>query len=315
MMRVVVYLEWPEECFRVNAGDLRFLKSLLPKGAKVTRVGSDAAFVRALKSATHAVTWHFRKEWYAKAPKLELVATPAAGRELVKEPDASLGLEWPLPKVVHGAFHGAIMSETAIAFALAWARGILVSDRRARAGRSIWPREWLGGDCYMLEGTRAVIAGYGRVGRAIGERFAAFGVEVRGLTHRECDAIKASRAAAKKALGAADWFVLALPGDTGTDDFLDAKLLAALPRRCVVMNVGRGNTVDEKALVAALKAKRIAAAYLDVVKNEPTVLGTRGGGRPIDTAAAPNLFITPHASAYSPDYLRRFFLELFGGED
>ena len=92
--------------------------------------------------------------------------------------------------------------------------------------------------------------------------------------------------------------------------------LRRLPKRCVVVNVGRGNAVDEEALVAALRAGRLAGAYLDVIKREPTflTLGTvpasDRGSVPKVLGTVPNLVVMPHASAFAPQYLRMCFDEL-----
>lgn len=299
--RYLVWLEWPEACFRANAADIRYLKTLVPQGSSVSCVRSESAFLRALPKATHAIVWSFRKEWFSKAKSLRVLATPGAGRELVAHTDAPPGV------TVHfGGYHGAIISETVAAFVLAWARGFF--RVQAHEG-SIWPRSWLGSDCYRVSGTRAVIAGYGKIGKAIGAKLEALGISVEGFGRKNIkDLPKAARTA--------DWFVMALPSDTGTDDFLDARLMAKLPRRCVVVNIGRGNAIDEVALRKALESGRIAGAYLDVFKGEPTFLQSAAGSvpkgavRPLWTGECRNLIAMPHCSAFSPDYVRMSFKEL-----
>ena len=330
-----MFLQWPEKCFRANADDLRYLRSLLPKRAGLTAVKSERAFLAALPKATHVITWHFKSEWYARAPKLVLVATPAAGRELVAPPSSSLiphpssliphpSSLIPQPsslRLHHGGFHGAIISETVLAFVLAYAHGFF-------ANGPLWPRSIRAEQAMDVAGTKAVIAGFGRIGKAIGERLSAFGVSVRGLSHAECDALRgkvkirnSSLFTLHSSLRHADWLILALPSDTGTDDFLDAKLISRLSKKCVVINVGRGNAIDECALLSALRRGRIAAAYLDVFKHEPTVLA-KGGMRlskaereydlaTLSAAELPrNLIRTPHGSAFSPSYIKAAFKEL-----
>ncbi|MBO7308562.1 MAG: D-2-hydroxyacid dehydrogenase, partial [Kiritimatiellae bacterium] len=66
------------------------------------RARSEGEFLKLLPKATHVITWHFNKDWYALAPNLKLVATPSAGRELVDYAAAPEGV------TVHfGAYHGA----------------------------------------------------------------------------------------------------------------------------------------------------------------------------------------------------------------
>ena len=307
--RYLIWLEWPERCFRANDGDLKFFRSLVPKGSRVVRAKSERAFLKALPSATHAVVWHFKKEWFASAPKLKVLGTPAAGRELVAWRDAPKGV-----KVHFGSFHGPIISETVLGFLLAWTRGFFWKG-------PMWPREELAEHCGDLEGTTALIAGFGRIGRAIAERLEPFGVECFGITRHGVFTLAdfhKGRPTAKKIpiplLRRADWFILALPSDTGTDDFLDARLIRRLPKKCVVVNVGRGNAVDEDALLAAIKEGRLAGAYLDVFKHEPTALNPRIGPRGKGLAAAKrvpwNLIRMPHACAFSSRYMKECFREL-----
>ncbi len=296
----VVWLEWPEKCFRASGEDIRFLKSLVPEGSRVVRVRSEAAFLRALPEATHAIVWHFSEEWFARAPRLRVLATPAAGRELLPK-------EGPKGVAVHfGGFHGAIMAETVAAYVLAWARGLFWMAGRGCSVRD-WPRTWLSDKCFTVAGTKAVIVGYGRIGRAVGAKLEALGVSVVGITRRAPNDLKSREAD----LRSADWLVLALPSDTGTDDILNRRLIAKLPRRCVVVNVGRGNAVDEGALLAALESGRLAGACLDVFKGEPTF--RRGEPTILARGAAHlprNLVTMPHASAFSSRYLKECFKEL-----
>ena len=313
MNTYLIWLEWPEKCFRANEGDLKLFRSLVPKGSRVVRVKSERAFLRNLPSATHAVVWHFEKEWYARAPKLKVLATPAAGRELIAWRDAPRGV-----KVHFGAFHGPIISETVLGFLLAWTRGFFWKG-------PMWPREELAEHCGDLEGTTAVIAGFGRIGRSIAARLEPFGVECFGITRhgiftpknfhegRSTSDIRQEKALSPL-LRRADWLILALPSDTGTDDFLDARLIRRLPKKCVVVNIGRGNAVDEDALLAAIREGRLAGAYLDVFKHEPTVLNPKIGPRGKGLAAARsvpwNLVRMPHACAFSSRYMKECFQEL-----
>ena len=292
----LIWLEWPEKCFRVDAEALRALKGLVPKGCRIVRARTEGAFLKALPKATHAITWHFREEWFAKAPRLKVLATPAAGQEFVPA-NGPKGV-----RIHFGHYHGKIMSESVAAFVLAWAHGFF-SVRNAPAFCGKWPRNWLSDKCFDVAGTKAVIVGYGHVGRAIGAKLEMLGVKVEGFSRSNIGNLA-------KSAGTANWLILALPSTTGTDDFLNAKLIRKLPRSCVVINVGRGNAVDEKALYAALKAKRLAGAYLDVRKHEPSATVLEHSGYVKGLADLPNCVSMPHASAFSPRYLRMCFEEL-----
>jgi phosphoglycerate dehydrogenase-like enzyme len=90
-----------------------------------------------------------------------------------------------------------------------------------------------------------------------------------------------------------DVLVMILPHTEGSGPALDAELLALLPGRAWVVNVGRGSTVDEDALVQSLRAGRIAGAALDVFRTEPL---------PADSPLwdLPNVMISPHSAGGRP---------------
>lgn len=287
MNKYVVYLEWPIECFRANAEALAVLEGLAEPGSQVVRVRTDEEFLRELPDATHAIVWHFHEEWFEKAPKLRVLATPSAGRELVplKGPEGVT--------ISFGGFHGKVMSETVLAYMLAWCRGIL-----RRPGKKLWERSELGDKCYRLEGTKAVILGYGKIGKSAGELIAKLGVRVAGIGRSNIGTLK-------EEVKDADWLIAVLPSDTGTDGLVSREVIGALPKRAVFINVGRGNSVDEAALKAALQDGRIAGAILDVVAREPP--------QAPDTLAAadiPNLTVMSHSAAFYPGYVADCFREL-----
>ena len=307
----LVWLEWPEKCFRVDAEALRQFRWLVGDRGRVVCARSEAAFLKSLPKATHALVWNFKAEWFAKAPRLKVLATPAAGQEFVPT-------KGPRGVEIHfGRFHGSFMAETVAAFMLSWCRGFFRLREKAVANDP-WPRTWLSDKCSTVANTNAVIFGFGNVGRAIGDLLGRLCVGVTGVTRHGVyqtlpgkirpQLVDAS--ALDEALEDADWVILALPSTTGTDDFFNAKLIRKLPRKCVVINVGRGNAVDEKALCAALKSKRLAGAYLDVRKHEPSATVLESPGYVPELAELPNCITTPHSAAFGKDYLWQFFGEL-----
>ena len=291
--RYLIWLNWPEPPFRLNASDLKLFRSMVE--GDVVAVRSERAFLRELPSATHVLCWEFSREWFAKARRLRVLATPGAGREL-------LPTDAELPEGVvkfHGGFHGPIMGETVVAYMLAWCRGLFVAYGWQRDGgeSNLWRRADFGNCCYSLAGTKAVVLGYGKIGRATGAKLKALGVSVKGIRRRNI-------AELPDAAAEADWLICVLPSDTGTDNIVDAGLLRRMKRSAVIVNVGRGNAIDEQALADALRRRRIAAAFLDVCKREPLTSES-----PL-AADIPGLCRFPHGSAFSPDYLAEFFREL-----
>lgn len=296
--RVVVYLEHGVSVFSVTDRELTSLAARLPE-REFLRVRSESAFLEALSEASAAVVWDFRAEWYALAPRLELVATPSAGRERVHaDPSGRV-------RVAYGSFHGAIMAESLLAMMLFMNRrlGHAEQARRERA----WDRS-----AYVttraLAGQVALILGYGHIGAEMARLLSAVGMRVCGLRR---DPMRAPAGAERvyalpelqAALAEADHAVCILPGDESTTHLIDAAALERMKPTAYLYNLGRGNAVDEGALRAALTNGRIAGAFLDVFREEPLP-----DASPLwDT---PNLHVTPHASAIRDDYLSSFFREL-----
>ena len=298
MNKYLVYLEWPEQCFRVNAEALRFLRTKVKRGSVIKRVRNDEELLKELPTATHVITWHFKEEWYGVGKRLKVVATPAAGRELVELPaDKSVRV----PEIHFGHFHGAAIAESVLAYMLAWCRGVLQRNKES------WQRQHLSDKMYRVAGTKAVILGYGNIGKAIGSLLEKVEVEVKGIRRANFSSIY-------KEVKGADWLICALPSDTGTDNLVDAKLLRCMKKRSILINIGRGNCVDELALGKALAENKIAAAILDVVKHEPTWGKCHRGGA-LGDCALPQIgprgaIVMGHSSAFYPEYVKDAIDEL-----
>ncbi|HYG75440.1 MAG TPA: D-2-hydroxyacid dehydrogenase [Planctomycetota bacterium] len=150
----------------------------------------------------------------------------------------------------------------------------------------------------VLKGTLGIV-GFGTIGRRVAQIARVLGMKIIGVSYRglpdpNADEI-VSIAQLDSVLPRCDALVLILPATRETDNLLNAERLAKLPKHCIVVNVGRGNAIDEAALLAALKEKRIAGAALDVFAKEPL---------PDDSPLyyAPNLIMTPHIGGNRPDY-------------
>jgi len=278
------------------------LEQLIPNLS--VRICRDAAsFLAALPEAELAIVWRFRQEWLAQAPKLRLLVTPAAGRDYFSMvPPAAVEL-------AYGRFHGIIMGETVVGMLLAMCRGILpAADRQTH---SAWPRTELAPRMTRLRGSHVVILGCGHIGSHIARLLQPFGARLTGVRRSPApppvffgdDDRIATVADLDRILPTADHLVLCLPGAAGTDRLIDQRRLALLPPTATLCNVGRGNALDEEALIDALRGNRLAGASLDVFHEEPLPL-------PSPLRTCPNLWLMPHASAIAPDYLDLFVAEL-----
>jgi phosphoglycerate dehydrogenase-like enzyme len=168
-------------------------------------------------------------------------------------------------------------------------------------------REWKGAPREPLSGKRLVLLGYGAIGSRIGETARALGMVVSAVcrTPRERPGLERVFSAERvlEAVASADYFVVAAPLTSRTRGLVDARVLAALPPRAVIINVSRGGVLDEAALERALGEGRLRGAALDVFEQEP--LPPASG-----LWTCPRLVITPHVAGYEPEYLPKVF-ELF----
>lgn len=134
------------------------------------------------------------------------------------------------------------------------------------ADQQMWPDNAPGR--IELFRTSALIIGYGAIGRAIGERLTAFGVAVTGVTRSGRDGTLTPDAWRAR-LGTYDWVVLAAPSTDATKIMIGPDELAAMKDSAWLINIARGEMVDQDALIAALSTRRIAGAFLDTVTPEP----------------------------------------------
>lgn len=119
-----------------------------------------------------------------------------------------------------------------------------------------------------LDGSRALIVGFGAIGRRIAERLAGFNVAVTGVTRSGRDGTLGADAWRPR-LGEFDWVVIAAPSTDESRAMIGAAELAAMRPTAWLVNVARGELIDQDALISALRERRIAGAFLDTVTPEP----------------------------------------------
>ncbi len=130
--------------------------------------------------------------------------------------------------------------------------------------------EWLQDSPGKVElyGSKALLLGYGAIGKLVEERLNAFGVDVT-LVRRNPGPNTLGPEQWRDRLGEFDWIILAVPATPETDNMIGADELAAMKPSATLINIARGSVVDQDALVDALQTKIIGAAFLDVTSPEP----------------------------------------------
>lgn len=247
------------------------------------------------------VSWgnpdHVLQDAARRMPRLRLVQSLAAGTDAVEAAGFAPGVA-----IASGAgLHDRPVAEHTLALVLAAARRLHVAARAQRDHR--WASEIGGvqpepspGLFSTLRGTRVLIWGFGGIARELTPHLTALGATVTGVATnaRVTDGvtvIAGDDIAAE--LERTDVLIDILPATGATRHAVDAGVLAHLPSHAWLINVGRGATVDEQALLHAIRSGGIAGAALDVVSQEPL---------PADSPLwdEPNIIITPHAAGGRP---------------
>lgn len=180
------------------------------------------------------------------------------------------------------------MAEYVLALVLALAKDLPTTLARQRE------RRWRHRETERIGGARALVAGTGPVGRAVGRKLAAAGMVVTGLgrTARTSDPDLGAvlpMSALTTVLPEIDYLVLAAPLTEETRHLVDATALAAMKPTARLVNVGRGQLVAQVDLVTALTEGRIGGAALDVFAEEPLPASSPLWG-------LPNVIVSPHMS-------------------
>jgi len=156
-------------------------------------------------------------------------------------------------------------------------------------------KEWERHEFTELDGARLAVIGMGPIGVEIARLGAALNMDVEGIRrsptgHEPCPTFSFDQLS--KVLGRADWVALALPLTPDTQNLFDQQQFARMKPGAQFINVGRGELVDETALINALNSQHLAGAALDVFATEPL---------PEDSPlwSMKNVLITPHSSGAS----------------
>lgn len=131
-------------------------------------------------------------------------------------------------------------------------------------------RQWLMDSPGKVElfGSKALLLGYGAIGKLVEERLKGFAVDVT-VVRRSAGLNTLAPDQWRERLGDFDWVILAVPSTPETVGMIGAAELAAMKSSATLINIARGSVVDQDALVAALDTQQIAAAFLDVTTPEP----------------------------------------------
>lgn len=265
--------------------------------------GDEASLVGALAGADVLFAWRPRsgllEPAWQHAADLRWIQSASAGVDGLLFPE--LVESDVVVTNARGVFDDA-MAEFVLGMLLLFAKGLAgVLDRQRRG-------EWAPRDTERLTGRRLLVVGAGPIGRAVGRRAAAFGMAVRAVarTARPADDVLRVVYGIDELADAcrwADYVVNVLPSTPDTRHAFGDAVFSAMGPGTRFVNVGRGATVDEAALVRALGDGRIAGAALDVFEEEPLPPNS-------PLWELPNVVVSPHMSGDFAGW-REALVELF----
>jgi phosphoglycerate dehydrogenase-like enzyme len=253
------------------------------------------------------VTLVFTSAMAATARRLRLIQVPGAGLDRIDRAAVPAGA------VVANAYgHERGIAEYVLGAMLTLSRGFLQLDASLRRG--VWDSQWAAGvpappPWAELGGKTLAILGYGRIGQALAVRARAFDMRVvavrraAGASADDAHALVRGPDALDAVLAEADHVALTLPLTDATRGLLGRRELALMKPTAILVNVSRGDIVDEDALFTALAERRIGGAALDVWYRYPVAAGpTAPARRPFHEL--PNVLMTPHVSGWTDGTLR-----------
>ena len=300
---ILVYLTHPHvEAWNFRPEHKALLEDQVP-GLKVEICLNSKDFKDHLPQTEAVIVWYFKEKWLDSAPRLKLIATPAAGNDWIE-----VGATDKL-NISFGGFHGSLIAESVIGAMLYFLKAFPLSAKMQKQKK--WARVKVSEKLRSFYKGRVTILGFGKIGNVIAERLKPFGCTITGIKRNLFPVPRYFSMADRirtfenwqEVFAKTDHLICTLPGGEETDRILQPEHFKALPKSCYLYNVGRGNIYQESDLVTALQTGEIAGAYLDVFDKEPLPESSK-------LWELENVFIQPHLSAASPQYLELFIEEL-----
>ena len=263
---------------------MRLDEPVSSRGDGATTVSGEA--LEAVRDAEIYVGTGFPRDLLRAAKRLRWVHTGAAGVRSLLYPEMVAS---DVVLTNSAGIHAEPMAETILAMMLYFSRGLdFALKSQARGEWDQRPFETADSPVGEISGRTIGIIGYGGIGREIARRAEALGMRILRTRRDPVDAI----------LRDSDFVVVALPSTPETHHMIGAEQLALMKNSAVLINVARGEVIDEAALIRTLHSGALRGAALDVFEKEPL------------SADSPlwrleNVLILPHVSATTTRFWER----------
>ena len=287
-------------------GDVRVEREILEAvGAEVIalQAKTEADLFEAAPDCAAMINQYARigRDTISRMQKCEVIARYGVGVDIV-DVDAATDRKIPVTNVQDYCTEE--VADHAISLWLALARKLLDYNRATHDG--IW--KWQSGQpVFRLRERTMGVVSFGKIGQAIASRAQAFGVKVIAydpfLPADVAASLGAELVSKADLLARSDYILMQAPMTPDTRHFLSDAEFASMKPGAILVNTGRGPTVDNAALYRALTEGHLAAAGLDDPEEEPA---KRANWTPADNPifTLPNVLITPHAAYYSEESIR-----------
>ncbi len=294
-MNILVSITSPFEMWTIPTSYVDRLRARFPSHAFIHARTDDEALTM-YPEADAVFAGQISKEQLAAAPRLRWLHSPAAGVGGMLFPEM---IASPVVITNSRGMSAGTIGEHVIAVTLALFRRLPHAFRSQAAGE--WAQDAIGAEGNrLIAGARVLVIGLGAIGGAVAHRMTLLGAHVTGLRRRAVGLTHGEWTVAPSGhlhdlLPAADVVVIAAPHTRETRGLIGRRELSLMSREAILVNVSRGQLVDEPALIDVLRAGTIGGAALDVFVDEPL---------PPDSPfwTLRNVLITPHTSGFRPDH-------------
>jgi phosphoglycerate dehydrogenase-like enzyme len=297
----------------VAASTAAGIRARLPADLEVAIIDDPIDRARLRQAAADAeilVSNHWRAD-YPPAPRVKLVQSVATGVELIE-----LAALPPGVAVCNAFGHESAIAEYVVMMMLAWRHRLFEISAEFREHAS-WRTSWVqrGAPHGEVRGSTLGIVGYGRVGREVARRAAPFGCRILAAnrTPREPEpGVERVLPLAEidRMLPECDTVALCTALGPETTGLIDARRLSLMRSSAFLINIARGQIVDEDAIYAALRARTIGGAALDVWWQYPNAAEPERRGSRHPFHELPNVIVTPHNSGWTGGMVERRWTEI-----
>ncbi|MGF1700267.1 hypothetical protein L4D09_08130 [Photobacterium makurazakiensis] len=268
----------------LDAKEAEYLQQQLPE--HVTCYFNNGSHDFNLAKDADIAIGNFSTDWIADMPNLKTILLDSVGTDNFNH------YQWPDNSSVtvcnlHGFFSVAVAEEILASIMSVYRQ---LPALHAAKEQAIWAKDTIRFNKRLIAESRVLVLGFGSIGQQAASLLSAFGATVNAFD--ASDMQKKGKQGLIEAVANHDILVSTIPATAASTDLIDRHVLAAMPEGATLVNVGRGQVINEDDLVAKAQSDRHFSACLDVTKQEPLPPSSL-------LWATPNIYLTQHTGGGS----------------